>query len=195
MNIILASTSPTRATLLRNAGLDFTPVKPRFDEALFQASHQPGPRSNLALELATAKSLSLAESLPEALIIGSDQTLLCENEFVHKAHDTAAARATLQKLRGKPHTLRSAVAVSQAGKIIFTALEDATITMRNYSDAYLDDYIATEGPAILSSVGCFHFEGRGIQLMQRVEGSYFAILGLPLLPLMHFLRTQDIVPT
>jgi septum formation protein len=193
MNILLASTSPTRASLLRNAGVSFTPVKPRLDEERFQSARQPGTENSLALELAQAKSLSLAALHHDALIIGSDQTLLCDKELIHKARDAATARATLHELRGKPHTLRSAVAVSHAGKIIFTALEDATITMRNYSDSYLDDYMSAEGPAILSSVGCYHFEGRGIQLMEKVEGSYFAILGLPLLPLLHFLRTRHAV--
>jgi septum formation protein len=195
MTIILASTSPTRASLLRNAGVNFSTTKPMLDEEQFHATLQSGTESNIALCLAEAKSLSIAATFPDALIIGSDQTLLCDKVLIHKAHDTASARTTLQKLRGKPHILRSAVAVSQAGKIIYTALEDATITMRNYSDSFLEDYISAEGPAILSSVGCYHFEGHGIQLMEKVEGSYFAILGLPLLPLLHFLRTRNSVPT
>ncbi len=193
MNIILASTSTTRATLLRNAGLVFTPVNHLLDEAQFQATLQPGSENDLALKLAHAKSMSLAKIYPDALIIGSDQTLLIENQLVHKASDTSTARAVLQQLRAKQHILRSAVAVSQAGKIIFSAVEDACMTMRNYSDAYIDDYISTEGPAILSSVGCYHFEARGIQLMEKVDGSYFAILGLPLLPLIQFLRTVNVV--
>ncbi len=195
MNIILASRSATRAKLLRNAGLNFSVAKPLFDERQFQAVIKPGTANTLALDLAVEKSLSLASKYPEALIIGSDQILLSDNALVHKAVDHAAARTILQKLRGKQHILRSAVAVSQAGKISFSAIEDARITMRNYTDAYLDQYLSAQGSAILSSVGCYHFEAGGIQLMDKAEGSYFAILGLPVLPLMQFLRSINAVPS
>jgi septum formation protein len=192
-NLILASTSPTRVKLLTNAGLKFLAQAAQIDETHLQRHHEKLAVRPLALELARAKALSLSAFHGDAVIIGSDQTLELDGSILHKAGSLEAARAKLVQLRGKSHHLHSAVACVRGGKIVFEHVSTATLTMRNFGDEFLDHYLNAAKDEVLSAVGCYFFEGRGIQLFEKVEGDYHTILGLPLLPLLAFLRQSAIV--
>jgi len=192
-NLILASTSPTRVKLLTNAGLKFQAEAAHINETHLQRQHEKLAARPLALELARAKALSLSALHGDAVIVGSDQTLELDGSILHKAESLEAARAKLSQLRGKTHHLHSAVACSQGGKIVFEHVSTATLTMRNFGDEFLDHYIEAAKSEILGAVGCYYYEGRGIQLFEKVEGDYHTILGMPLLPLLAFLRQSAIV--
>lgn len=188
--LILASMSRTRHAMLKSAGVDFAAMRPTVDEDALKdsllSSQTIHPR-DLALRLAEAKALSLSTE-PGKLVIGADQTLSHHDRLFNKATDEADLRAKLRVLRGETHHLHAAVACACAGQIIYRHVEDASLAMRRFSDDFLESYLNECGKDVLSSVGGYHLEGAGIQLFERVEGSYFTILGLPLLPLLAFLR-------
>jgi len=150
-----------------------------------------GPRA-IAASLAETKALKVSRTRP-GLVIGADQTLEFEGGLYDKAPDLAAARERLMALRGKPHQLHAAVVVAEDGEIVWRDLAVATLTMRSFSPAFLEHYLATEGEAALGSVGCYRLEGPGAQLFSAIEGDYFAILGLPLLGLLEFLRGRGVL--
>jgi septum formation protein len=189
--VILASTSRSRGALLRGAGVAFTAQAPGVDEDVVKHAllAEGGSAKGVAEVLAGMKAMAVSQSAP-GLVIGADQTLELDGELVDKAASLAEARARLASMRGRRHHLHSAVVVAAAGAPVWETVETATLHVRDFSDAFLDDYLDQAGKAILSSVGCYQLEGLGLQLFERVEGDYFAILGLPMLGLLDFLRRE-----
>lgn len=192
--VILASQSAARAQILAGAGVAFEKVSAGVDEdltkaRLLEAGETPAV---IAAALAQEKAQAVSRRRP-GLIIGADQTLEFEGQLYDKAASLEEARARLLALRGKPHHLHSAVAVAEDGLVIWEELATATLTMRDFSPAFLDDYLAREGADLLGSVGCYRLEGLGAQLFAEISGDYFAILGLPLLGLLDLLRDKGVV--
>lgn len=192
--VILASTSATRIKMLRNAGLEFASHAAELNEGQLQESNAHLSPAALPLELAKAKALSLAPQYPDAFLIGSDQVLDFQGRPLHKARTIGDARTKLKALRGHTHQLHSAVAVVHKGKVAFAHTQSVTLTMRLFSDEFLENYLAQAEYACLHSAGCYHYESLGAQLFEKVDGDYCAILGLPLLPLLAFLRQSSILP-
>lgn len=196
IRLILASGSATRAALLREAGLDFTIQPAPVDEAGLKEAAQAEeiPPADAAILLAEAKAARVARREPEALVIGADQLLVCEGRWFDKPEDLPAARAQLQALRGRTHTLFTAVVLWRHGRRVWQHVATPRLTMRDFPDAFLDRYLALEGEAVTHSVGAYRLEGPGIQLFRAVESEHSAILGLPLLPLLGFLRQHGALP-
>jgi septum formation protein len=192
--IVLASQSRARARVLADAGVPFEAIDPAFDEA--NAKERLIGRSPcvVAGALAEAKALAGARMRPEALVIGADQTLDLEGRLFDKAQSLEEARERLMLLRGREHQLHAAVAVAHGREIAWRHVASATLTMREFSDGYLEGYLERNRRAALASVGAYELEGEGAQLFQRIEGDYFSILGLPLLPLLAFLRDTGALP-
>jgi septum formation protein len=194
-NLVLASGSAARARILAAAGLEFTADPVSLDEEAVKDSFLRDKRSasDCAVALAETKARRASQRHKGKLVIGSDQMLVCAGQWFDKPKDLSVARAQLQALRGKPHALPTAVAVLRDGVVLWHAVETPSLTMRNFSDAFLDAYLAKLGEKALSSVGAYQLEGLGAQLMARVEGDHFTIQGIPLLPLLEFLRGQGVV--
>jgi septum formation protein len=193
--LILASGSAARARVLEGAGVHFVVQKPALDEeAVKEALRAAGrtPREQAAA-LAEAKALSVSAA-HAGLVLGADQMLAFEGRAFDKPHDRAAAKAQLQELRGGQHELVTAIAVASGAEIVFRHLARPRLTMRAFSDAFLETYLDRIGSAALTSVGAYQIEGLGAQLFSAIEGDYFSILGLPLLPLLDFLRERNVVP-
>lgn len=195
MSLILASASAARAAMLRQAGLDFTIVPARVDEAEIKRGLQAeGAGVREAAEtLAELKALRGTSAGDDSFVIGADQMLACDGRWYDKPADLAEARAQLLSLRGKTHELVSAVVLMRNGSAIWRHAETARLTMRDFSDGFLDAYLAQAGDAVLQSVGCYQLEGLGVQLFSRIQGDFFTILGLPLLPLLDMLRNHQLV--
>jgi septum formation protein len=187
MRLVLASTSPTRAKLLRDAGLSFDVERPEVDEDAVQRGMAGA--AAIARELAAQKALAVSRRMPNALVIGADQTLECVGLFTKPADRTAAA-AQLARLAGREHHLYTAVAVARSGAIAWQHLATVAMTMRPVTAGEIDRYLDRAGAAALASVGAYQVESLGIQLFKRIDGDWFAILGLPLLPLLAYLRTE-----
>ena len=184
--LVLASQSAARGAVLRAAGLAFEQRPARIDETAIKASMQGAGADECALMLAGLKAGRI--SAPGALVIGADQLLVCEDSWFDKPSDMAAARAQLLALRSRTHTLVTAVVCHRDGAEAWRHVARPTLRMRPFSEAFLDAYLAAEGEAVLSSVGAYRIEAMGIQLFDRVDGEHAAILGLPLLALLGFLR-------
>ncbi len=192
--IILASKSAARTAVLRGAAIPFETAISGVDEDAVKTAllaEGSGARE-IADALAELKAVKISAGRP-GFVIGADQTLEFEGKLYDKAETVEAARERLRLLRGKPHKLHSAVVVARDGAPIWREIVSATLTMREFSDAFLENYLATEGEAALGSVGCYRLEGPGSQLFARIEGDYFAILGLPLLGLLDLLRRHGVV--
>ncbi|HHN72637.1 MAG TPA: septum formation protein Maf, partial [Thermopetrobacter sp.] len=146
-----------------------------------------------AAALAREKALEVSRrtSLP---VLGADQILVCDGEIFSKPADMDQARETLRRLRGRAHRLISALCVAENGEVLWTCERHADLVMRDFSDAFLEWYLRTVGEAALASVGCYQVEGPGIQLFERIEGDWFTIIGLPLLPFLDWLRRRGILP-
>lgn len=196
VSVLLASASRTRAELLRRAGIDCAVAPARIDEAAIKISLQAegATADAAAMTLAELKAVKLSCQHGEVLVIGADQLLTCGPVWFDKPPDLAHARAQLMALRGRAHCLHAAVCVALNGAVIWRHGEQATLTMRRFTDAFLDRYLVEVGELALQSVGAYQLEGLGAQLMAKVEGDYFAILGLPLLPLLDFLRARGAAP-
>ncbi|MCY6383168.1 Maf-like protein [Hoeflea prorocentri] len=191
-DLILASASPFRQALLKNAGLTFTAQPAEIDERTVEAPLRDsgvGPEDT-ALVLAEAKALNVSEKMPGALVIGSDQTLSLGDEVFHKPADMEGARRHLLKLSGRTHQLNSAVVFVQAGETVWRHVSSARLTMRPLDPGFIGRYLSRVGDKALSSVGAYQLEGEGIQLFDRIEGDYFTIIGLPMLPLLAALRER-----
>jgi nucleoside triphosphate pyrophosphatase len=191
--LVLASRSDIRGKMLAAAGLRFeirpAPVVERALEARMQAPDAVAA----ARLLAHAKANAVAAMLPGRLVLGADQTLARGEERFSKPSDLAAAAVQLRALRGRTHELHSALALVRDGDVLFSHVDTARLTMRDFSDDFLERYLDLAGEAALASVGAYQLESIGIHLFERVEGDYFTILGLPLLPLLGFLRQNGYV--
>ena len=197
MKLLLASKSATRRRMLEAARVPFEAADADFDEEAAKARLRIEALSApaLAAALAGRKALSV-RAARNVLVLGSDQVLETDGgQVLGKPSSPADAFRQLRSLGGKTHRLHAAAAVAQGGTIIWRDAETASLTMRAFSDAFLEDYLASEYDAIRWSVGGYHVEGRGAQLFERIEGSHFAILGLPLLPLLGFLRERGVLPS
>jgi len=192
--LILASASPTRKALLDKAGLRFEAIAAQIDERLVenQALEAGGDARDIALLLARHKAEAVSRDRPGDLVIGADQTLALGLELLHKPSSRAGAVAQLEHLRGKTHRLHAAVTLVRDGHLLWSDLQTAELTMRDFSDEERDHVLDLEGEASLASVGSYRLEGPSIRLFETVAGDYFTILGLPLLPLLAALR--DIAP-
>jgi septum formation protein len=190
--LILASASAARARVLRAAGVDFSVRPAAIDEAEIKRRFRAEARSPraCACALAEAKAVEVSLRYPGAIVVGADQILVCGAEWFDKPDDLAAARRQLQRLRGRSHALETAVCATRAGRRLWAHATAPQLTMREFSAEFLECYLEREASAILGSVGAYRLEGNGVQLFARIEGDYFAILGLPLIPLLDFLREQ-----
>ena len=191
--LVLASKSEARAKILGGAGLRLEIRPAQIDERAVETQAAAGDAQAAARLLAAAKAQSVAAAWPGRLVLGADQTLALDTTRFSKPADRAAAREQLKALRGKTHALHSALALARDGAVLFEHADSARLTMRAFSDRFLDDYLDMAGAAALTSVGGYQIEGAGIHLFERIEGDYFTILGLPLLPLLDFLRQAGFV--
>lgn len=193
--LVLASGSPTRAQLLRAAGVPIEIAPAHVDEETVKESllaEKLAPRA-IADALAELKAIRGSSRRPADLVLGADQILEIEGELVSKSDNLAAARDLLLCLRGKTHALITAAVLARGGTPIWRHVARVSLTMRDYSDSFVDEYLAGEGEDLLGSVGCYRLEGKGLQLFSRIDGDYFSILGLPMLPLLTALRDQGII--
>ena len=191
--LILASQSRARQTLLANAGIVFEAVPAEIDEREIQRRSGLAAPGDIAALLAREKAVAVSGQRPGRLVVGADQTLALGEQLFSKPDGRAQARAQLCALAGGNHELHSAVAVARNGKILFEALALARMTMRPLSAAQIDAYLDAAGEAVTGSVGAYQLEGLGVHLFERIEGDHFTILGLPLLPLLAFLRSERLL--
>jgi septum formation protein len=193
--LVLASASPFRRRMLEAAGLSFEVAPADVDEAMLKRDllGSGSTPSTIAAALAAAKAEAVSARLPDALVIGADQVLALGPDLFGKPVGTPAAREQLLRLRGKSHQLHTAACLATGGKVVWTHVEIATLTMRPFSDAFLADYLRVAGDRVCHTVGAYEIEGLGIQLFERIEGSLFTIIGLPLLPLLAELRARGVI--
>ncbi len=189
--LILASKSAARRAVLTDAGVPFTVQVADVDE---EALKTPGvDPTELAVELARAKALAVSRHDAEAWVLGADQTLAFDGGLISKASTLAAARERLVAMRGRVHQLHSGAALARNGQVVWSGVDTVEMRMRDFSDAFLDAYLAAEGEALLTCVGSYRLEGLGSQLFEAVEGDYFTVLGLPLWPVLAELRRAGVI--
>lgn len=195
--VVLASGSLTRQRLLRAAGVAFDVDVARIDEAavIESLTAEKAPARDVADLLAELKAVKVSSRHPQAFVIGADQVLSIGAELFQKPGSLAGAREQLRRLRGRAHALSSAVSVARDGSVIWRIVQEARLTMRDFSDTFLEAYLADASEEILGSVGAYHVEGLGIQLFSGIDGDTFTILGLPLVPLLDFLRLHGMLKT
>ena len=191
--LILASQSSARKTLLANAGLEFKAVTADIDERSIQAASKLSNPREIGLLLAREKAKAVSANHPGSYVIGADQTLALGERLFNKPAGRAQALAQLRDLAGHSHELNSAVAVAHDGRIVFEDVSVARMTIRQMSEGELSAYLDAAGDAVTTSVGAYQLEGLGIHLFERIEGDHFTILGLPLLPLLAFLRRERLI--
>ena len=192
--LILASASPARASLMRGAGIGFRQQSVCIDEVAVKAAmlaESALPRE-VADALADLKAQRISRKYPAALVIGADQVLVGAGVIYDKPHDLEAARLQLLELRGKPHELLSACVVYHEAKPVWRHIGRAQLSMRKFSEVFLNQYLESHGEELLTTVGAYRIESGGAQLFTRVQGDYFSILGLPMLELLEFLRTRGV---
>ena len=192
VSIVLASASESRAAVLSAAGVDFTREPANIDEEFVKTKMRDDDATSLqvAETLAIEKARLISGQHPHCLVIGADQMLDCEGVWYDKPVDMAAARETLKNLCGRTHQLLAAVCVMRDGAVLWSHHESAHMTMRTFDDTFINWYLEAAGPDVLQSVGAYKLEDVGAQLFDRINGDYFTILGLPLLPLLAFLRNK-----
>jgi septum formation protein len=193
--LILASGSATRARMLRNAGVAIEIAVPAIDEAEMKASlkQEGAPAARAAETLAEVKAQRIAPRFPGRFVLGSDQMLECDGNWLDKPETRDDAREQLRGLRGKSHSLVTSAVLVRDGARIWHTTDHAELRMRNFSDAFLEQYLDQAGEDVLQSVGGYQLEGLGAQLFERVTGDFFTILGLPLLPVLAILREHGMV--
>ena len=189
---VLASGSGIRRQILENAGVPFRVQASGVDEDAIKARWTDEDPTALAVQLAEAKALA-PEVDRDVLVLGADQVLSCEGEMFDKARSAAEARARLAHLRGKTHTLHAGLAAVKNGEVIWRYRAESHLVVRDFSDAFLDAYMDRAGEVLTASVGAYAYERDGAQLFDRVEGDYYAILGLPLLPVLDLLRREGVI--
>jgi septum formation protein len=192
--VVLASASPFRRRLLEAAGVPFRVVPADVDEMALKRdlAGKVGPEG-LAEVLAAAKAEAVSSVCRADLVIGADQVLALGDELLGKPADMAAARAQLRRLRGRTHRLLSALALAQGGRVVWSTVDSATLTMRDFSGGFLEAYVSRCGERLLGIAGAYEIEGEGVHLFERVEGDFFTIIGLPLLPLLAELRARGVI--
>lgn len=197
LSLVLASTSASRQRLLTAAGVAFEAVAPFVDEAALKESllaEGASPRA-IADVLAETKAVKISRRHPDKLVLGCDQVLkLSDGGMMDKAETVADAKVHLLRLAGAEHLLITAAVMAMDGKPVWRVVDTATLTMRAMNEAAVDRYLDAVGEGILSSVGCYHLEGRGVQLFSHIRGDFFTILGLPLLAVLDYLRLRGVMP-
>jgi septum formation protein len=188
--LVLASQSAVRRAVLEGAGIPLEVVPADIDERGIAARAGIDDPGEIATLLAREKARAIAARMPGRLVLGADQTLALGARAFSKPADLAAAREQLKALRGATHALHAAIALARDGVIVFEHRAVALLTMRDFSDDFLDSYLAVAGLAVITSVGAYQVERTGIQLFERIDGDHFTIMGLPLLPLLDALRQQ-----
>jgi septum formation protein len=191
--LILASQSRARQALLANAGIAFEAVPAGIDEREIQQASGLAAPGEIASLLARQKALWVSSRQPDGIVVGADQTLALAKQLFSKPAGRAQAADQLRTLAGDSHELHSAVAVARDGKVLFETVSVARMTMRQLSEAQINAYLDEAGAAVTTSVGAYQLEGFGIHLFERIEGDHFTILGLPLLPLLAFLRGEGLL--
>jgi len=193
--LILASASATRALLLRRAGVPFIQDPAAIDEAAARAELRRAGRDALqaALELARRKAMAVARRHPRGLVLGADQLLECDGQWYDKPVDRVAAREQLLQLSGRRHRLATAAVLLRSGGVCWSAIEAPELAMRALSTGLVDAYLDASGATALTSVGAYQIEGLGAQLMEHMSGDFFAVLGLPMLPLLAALRSEGVL--
>ena len=192
--VILASGSASRRALLAASGVEAEAVAPNVDEDAYRAAMRADgtPVRDQAMQLAEMKAVRVSQSR-SGLVIGGDQMLALGEEAFDKPRDLEEAKSHLQRLSGESHTLETAIVVCEEGRPVWRHLARPKLTMRNLSPEFIETYVARCGEKLLSTVGAYQLEGLGAQLFSRIEGDYFSILGLPLLPLLDYLRTRKVL--
>jgi septum formation protein len=191
--LILASQSQARRTLLANAGIAFEAIPAELDERAIELASALSAPAEIAALLARDKALFVSEKHPGRLVIGADQTLILGERLFSKPAGRGQAAAQLRALAGQVHELHSAAAVARDGEILFEDVSVARMTMRPLDDAAISAYLDAAGEAVTTSVGAYQLESLGVHLFERIEGDHFTVLGLPLLPLLKFLRSQGLL--
>jgi septum formation protein len=191
--LILASQSRARQALLANAGIDFEAIPAEIDERAAQQASGLSTPGEIAARLAREKALVVSAQQPDRFVIGADQTLALGTRLFNKPSGRAEAAEQLRALAGQRHELHSAIAVARDGKILFEATSIARMTMRRLGEAEIDAYLDAAGEAVTTSVGAYQLEGLGVHLFEHIDGDHFTILGLPLLPLLAFLRNEGLL--
>ena len=195
MSIVLASGSASRAAMLTAAGVPFTAVPPHVDEAAAKEALRGLAGRDLADALAEFKAVKVSLGRPDALVLGSDSLVqLADGTLLDKPASRADAADHLERMAGNYHDLISAVVVAEAGRPVWRHVERARVHVRPLGADFIDRYLHAEWPAIAGCVGCYRVEGLGVQLFSRIEGSHFTVLGMPLLPVLDFLRTRGVMP-
>jgi len=192
---MLASKSASRRAVLESAGVPIDVEPADVDEREIEARAGFDDPGQVAALLSREKAKAVSAKHPGRMVLGADQTLALGKRRFSKAPDRAVAREQVAALRGNTHTLHSALAVMRGGAVLFETVDAAHLTMRKFSDTFLDSYLDAVGDKALSSVGGYQLEGMGIQLFERVEGDHFTVLGLPLLPLLGWLRQAGLLTT
>ena len=193
MTIILASQSVARKNMLQAVNISYEAIPADLDEDALTdnaKAQQHAPRE-IALMLAQEKALSISKGHPDKLVIGSDQVLGCDGEMLSKAANEQEAKEKLKFLRGKTHYLISAVSVVKDDDILWSHSDAAALSMKNFNDEFLEAYCSQAGAALTRSVGAYEIEALGARLFEKVEGDFFTIQGMPLLPLLHYLENEQ----
>jgi septum formation protein len=202
--VVLASGSAIRRQLLEQAGVQCRVAPAVVDEPVLRGQllreRPAATAAEIALVLARAKAEKVSRHYPDALVIGADQVLSLpygetsagQFDLIHKSASLEEARTTLMRLRGMRHDLHVGVTIAKQGEIVWSSTDQASLTMRKFSATFLDQYLARAGAALFDCVGCYQLEGLGLQLFEQIEGNYFTILGLPMLPLLAELRQRQI---
>jgi septum formation protein len=191
--LVLASQSRARQLLLANAGIDFEAIPADIDERAAQQSAGLSAPADIAALLARAKAVAVSIKKPARYVVGADQTLALGQRLFNKPSGRAEAAEQLRGLAGRTHELNSAVAVAHGGEIVFVHVALARMTVRPLNEVEIEAYLDRAGQAVTSSVGAYQLEGLGVHLFERIEGDHFTILGLPLLPLLAFLRSEKLL--
>lgn len=193
--LVLASASPARAALLRNAGVEIEVAPARVDEEAVRAAllAEGAPPRDIADKLAELKALRASRRHPGRLVLGADQVLVADGTLFAKPASRDEARAQLLSLRGRSHRLLSAAVIADTGTVVWRHLGSARLSMRPFTEAFLEDYLDRLGDLAFASVGCYQLEGLGAQLFSRVDGDFFTVLGLPLLETLGYLRARGML--